>query len=69
MIVTARQGDTLDAICWRELGATRGLLEQAYELNRNMADAGPVLAEGTVVVLPDPAPSPAAMRETVNLWD
>lgn len=68
MIVTARQGDTLDAICWRELGATAAVLEQAYLLNQNMADVGPVLAEGTIVTLPD-APLASASLETVNLWD
>lgn len=69
MIARARQGDTLDAICWRELGATRRLVEAAYDLNRNLADGGPVLAEGTLVVLPDPAAALPALRETVNLWD
>lgn len=69
MLAVAQQGDTLDAICWRELGGTRRLVEAAYDLNRNLADTGPVLAEGTVVVLPDPAPALPALRETVNLWD
>jgi len=69
VIVAARQGDTLDAICWRELGTTRALLESAYELNRNLADVGPVLPEGTIVILPDPAPALPALRENVNLWD
>jgi phage tail protein X len=67
--VTAQQDDTLDLLCWRELGATSGLLEQAYALNRGLADAGPLLAEGTVVILPDPPAATAALRETVNLWD
>ena len=69
MIVTAQQGDTLDLICWRELGATAEIVETAYELNRGLADAGPVLAEGVSVVLPDLAPAPAATRETLKLWD
>lgn len=69
MLATARQGETLDAICWRTLGGTRRLVEAAYELNRNLADSGPVLAEGTPVVLPDPSPALPALRETVNLWD
>lgn len=69
MIATAQQGDTLDAICWRTLGGTRRVLEAAYELNRNLANAGPVLAEGTQVILPDPAPALPRLRETVNLWD
>lgn len=68
--VRARQGDTLDAICWRELGTTAGgLVEAAFGLNRGLADAGPVLAEGTIVTLPAPPASSAPVRETVNLWD
>ncbi len=69
MIVTAHQGDTLDLLCWRHLGATSGVVEQAYELNRDLADVGPVLAEGTRVTLPDALPAAAIVRETVNLWD
>jgi len=65
----ARQGDTLDLICWRELGTTAGVVEQAFELNRGLAEAGPIIAEGTPVVLPDPPATAAAPRETVNLWD
>lgn len=70
--VLARQGDTLDLICWRELGTTTAVVEQAFTLNRGLADAGPILAEGTPVILPDPpsgAGYAAATLETVNLWD
>lgn len=69
MIVAARQGDTLDLICWRHLGATAEVTEQAYELNRDLANAGPVLAEGAPIVLPDALPAASVLRETVNLWD
>ncbi|HEX2794713.1 MAG TPA: tail protein X [Croceicoccus sp.] len=67
--VMARQGDTLDLICWRNFGATAGITEAAFELNRGLADAGPVLPEGSVVVLPEPASAPVAARETLKLWD
>lgn len=70
---TARQGDTLDLICWRELGTTAAVVEQAYELNRGLAESGPVLPEGATVIMPDPPGQggfgTAAPRETVNLWD
>ena len=69
MIAVAQQGDTLDLICWRELGTTQGVVERAFELNRGIADAGAVLPEGTIVTLPDAPPASAAIRETVNLWD
>jgi len=69
MQVSALQGDTLDLICWRHLGATAEVTEQALELNRDLAALGPVLPEGRIVILPDAAPAASATRETVNLWD
>lgn len=68
--VLARQGDTVDLICWREMGSTTGgIVEHTLDLNPGIADAGPVLAEGTPVILPDPPATTAPARETVNLWD
>jgi phage tail protein X len=68
--VTAQQGDTLDAMCWRELGTTSGgVVEAALELNPLLAALGPVIAEGTAVTLPDLPPAASQTLETVNLWD
>jgi len=68
--VTAQQGDTLDAMCWRELGTTSGgVVEAALELNSLLAALGPVIAEGTAVTLPDPPTAASQTLETVNLWD
>jgi len=69
MIVTAREGETLDEVCWRALGRTAGVTEQALELNPGLADLGPQLPAGTEVILPEPAAAAAATRETVKLWD
>jgi phage tail protein X len=69
MQVNARQGDTLDLLCWRHLGTTAAVVEQAYDLNQGLADAGPILAEGTVITLPDPPATSTPIRATVNLWD
>ncbi len=72
---TAREGDTLDLICWRVLGTTAGgVVEAAFELNRegtaSLAELGAVIAEGTTVLLPDaPASGSASTLDTVNLWD
>ena len=67
---TARQGDTLDLICWRELGTTAGgVVEQALALNPALAEAGPVLAEGAAVILPAVPAAATPTLETVNLWD
>jgi len=67
--VLARQGDTVDGICWRELGATTGVVEQVLELNRGIADLGPVLPEGTPVVLPERNTVTAPVLSTIQLWD
>lgn len=69
-VVTARQGDTLDLICWRELGTTEGgVVEATLEHNPGLATAGAIIAEGTPVTLPAPASNAPSVRETVNLWD
>ncbi|MBD9478511.1 tail protein X [Pseudoxanthomonas sp. PXM02] len=70
MRVHARQGDTLDQICYRHLGATAGVVEQTLELNPGLAKLGTVLPHGTAVQLPtlNTAQLPAK-RALVQLWD
>lgn len=68
MDVIARQGDTVDALCWRHLGRTTGMVETVLEMNAGLADYGPILPHGLVVKLPDkPAPTPTA--PLLQLWD
>lgn len=67
--VLARQGDTVDGLCWRELGATRGVVEQVLELNRGLASVGPILPEGTPVILPERSTVTAPVLPTLQLWD
>lgn len=69
MIATAQDGETLDAICWRVLGRTRDVTEQALELNRDLAALGARLPGGTPVALPEPAAAAQTRRATVKLWD
>lgn len=69
MRVTAMQGDTLDLLCYRHLGRTAGVTEQAYQLNPGLAAHGVVIAHGTAVTLPDPTRTAAATRALVQLWD
>lgn len=63
----ANQSETIDAICWRHYGRTAGVTEAVLEANPGLADFGPHLPQGTLVVLPDEAPQP--QRQMVNLWD
>lgn len=70
MRVHAHQGDTLDALCWRHLGRTAGLVERAFELNPGLSAHGPILPHGTAVDLPEiTSTTAAAQRPLVQLWD
>lgn len=71
MIAVAQQGETLDAICWRVLGRTEGVTEQAYDLNPHLAALGPNLPGGTRVILMEltTITSTPPKRATVKLWD
>jgi P2-like prophage tail protein X len=66
---TALAGETVDALCWRTLGRTRGITEQVLELNPGLAELGARLPAGTLVQLPELAELAPAALETVNLWD
>lgn len=65
--VRAHQGETLDALCHRILGATAGITERALRLNPGLAELGPILPEGTPVRLPEAEPETRRI-ETVQLW-
>lgn len=63
----ALQGDTVDAICWRQYGRTAGVTEAVLEANPGLADLGAQIPQGTLITLPEQAPQP--QRQMVNLWD
>jgi phage tail protein X len=68
MQVIAHQGDTVDALCQRHLGATATVTEQVLEMNPGLAALGAILPMGTRVELPDQAP--ARNNNThIQLWD
>ena len=69
MIAIAQDGETLDALCWRVLGRTADVTEQALDLNRGLADLGAQLPGGTEVILPEMREAARVTRETVKLWD
>lgn len=69
MRVHARQGDTVDTLCWRHLGRTAGVVEAAFEANPGLAALGAVLPHGTAVDLPAPATTAPARRALIQLWD
>ena len=67
MEVRTNQGDTVDALCWRHLGATQGVVEETLEMNPGLAKLGPILSAGLLVQLPEKQKTPT--RRAVNLWD
>ncbi|AMP06524.1 tail protein X [Collimonas pratensis] len=69
MQVRAQQHDTLDALCWRHLGATANVVEVALELNPGLADLGPILPHGLLVNLPETTATPTKTAQVVSLWD
>jgi len=66
--VISRQGDTLDALIWRDAGLKATDIARVLELNPGLADLGPVLPIGTRVRLPDITSQPLT-RPLVQLWD
>ncbi|WDD95941.1 tail protein X [Burkholderia sp. FERM BP-3421] len=53
MIIRSQQGDTVDAMCWRHYGRTRGMVEAVLEHNTGLADHGPMLPIGVAVDMPE----------------
>ncbi|QWF19126.1 tail protein X [Lysobacter capsici] len=69
MRVYAAQGETLDALCWRVLGRTAGVIEAALIANPGLADLGPILPHGTAVDLLPPVATAPAHQTLIQLWD
>lgn len=66
--LTARQGDTLDALLWREAALGPAALASVLEANPGIAGLGPILPAGTTVTVPATAPT-ADTLPLINLWD
>lgn len=67
-IVQSQQGDTLDLICWRHYGSTKGAVEGVLAANPGLASLGAVLPFATPVSLPDLDTSTAS-ADAISLWD
>ncbi|AOH83614.1 phage tail protein [Sphingomonas panacis] len=68
-VIRAQQGDTLDALLWRERGLTATDAVRVLEANPGLADRGILLPLGTPVTVPASAsPKPRALP-LVQLWD
>lgn len=68
MQVYAQQHDNLDAILYRHLGRSEGLLELACALNPHLMNQ-PIIPLGTLVTLPEPETEKISVAtDTLQLW-
>lgn len=58
--------ETADLLAWRAYGTARGATEIVLEANPGLADYGPILPPGLIVVLPDVETTP---EPSVKLYD
>jgi phage tail protein X len=67
--LTAKAGDKLDQLLWREAGLGPNDLTRVLEANPGLADVGTILPLGTVVVVPaSTETSTARVLPLVQLW-
>jgi len=62
-----KEGDMLDAICFKHYGQSAGMVELVFNANPGLAAKGSRFVSGIVIELPDI--KPAAVRQEVRLWD
>ena len=67
--VRSQQNDTVARLCWRQYGTTsRPTLDAVFDANPDSCSDGPVLPNGTLVMLPDLTPS-TPVNTLTQLWD
>lgn len=66
---TAHEGETIDALIWRVLGAGTSVLQTVLDLNRDLADLGQILPTGQIVILPRLTTETVKTVKMINLWD
>lgn len=66
----ARQGDKLDLLLWRDAGLGPGEIARVCDANPGLADLGPILPLGTIIVVPATADTGASRAlPLIQLWD
>jgi phage tail protein X len=67
--LTAKAGDKLDLLLWREAGLGPGELTRVLDANPGLADLGTVLPIGTVVIVPaSQQDSTTPVLPLIQLW-
>ena len=65
-IYTARDGESLDWICWRHYGRQSVAVEEVLDANPGLAGKGTFLATGDQVVLPEIS---APVLPVIRIWE
>lgn len=70
-ILIAKEGDTLDALLWRDASLSADCIGPVLAVNPGIADLGNVLPLGTRVTVPETVISVTNMQERslIKLWD
>lgn len=61
-----KDGDVLDAICFKYYGSTTGVVEKVLEANRHLAELDAIFSANVKIVLPDLTQEEET--ESVKLW-
>jgi phage tail protein X len=68
----SKDGDVLDELVWKQYPdyPVRGTTEQVLAANPGLAEYGPVLPMGLVIVFPDPKTitRPKAAKSWIKFW-
>jgi phage tail protein X len=67
-IITARQGDTLDGLLWRDRGLGIEDCPAVLDANPGLAALGATLPTSTPVTIPAIAAPVLPVRDVVQLW-
>lgn len=70
-ILIAKQGDTLDALLWRDASLSVDCIGPVLAANPGIADLGTILPLGTRITVPSSVITITNKRERtlINLWD
>lgn len=66
IIYTTKDGDVLDAICFKYYGESKGTTEQVIEANRHLANEPEIFETGVKITLPQINLNEES--EVIKLW-
>ena len=67
--LVAKSGDKLDLLLWREAGLGPNNITRVLDANPGLAELGPILPLGTIVIVPArAAPNTPNVLPLIQLW-